>query len=70
MGVAMGVLPTKGLTLPFISYGGSSLIVLMGSAGLLLSISTSVESARRRVESRPRSRPALSALDAASGATA
>jgi cell division protein FtsW len=39
MAVAMGVLPTKGLTLPFISYGGNSLVVLMGAAGLLLSIS-------------------------------
>lgn len=39
MSVAMGLVPTKGLTLPFISYGGSSLIVLMGAAGLLLSIS-------------------------------
>jgi cell division protein FtsW len=70
MGVAMGVLPTKGLTLPFISYGGSSLIVLMGSAGLLLSISTSVEGARRRVATRTRSSTALPALDGASGATA
>jgi cell division protein FtsW len=43
MAVAMGVVPTKGLTLPFISYGGSSLIVLMGAAGLLLSISATAE---------------------------
>jgi cell division protein FtsW len=39
MCVAMGLLPTKGLTLPFISYGGTSLVMLMGAAGALLSIS-------------------------------
>ncbi|MFP3928120.1 MAG: FtsW/RodA/SpoVE family cell cycle protein, partial [Desulfobacteraceae bacterium] len=39
MGVVMGLLPTKGLTLPLISYGGSSLIVNMVGVGMLLSIS-------------------------------
>ena len=39
MGMAVGLLPTKGLTLPFISMGGSSLAVLMLSIGVLLSIS-------------------------------
>ncbi len=37
-GVVMGLLPTKGLTLPLISYGRSSLIVTMVSIGLLLRI--------------------------------
>ncbi len=38
IGVNMGLLPTKGLTLPLISYGRSSLIVAMASIGLLLRI--------------------------------
>jgi cell division protein FtsW len=39
LGVAMGVLPTKGLTLPLVSYGGSSLVINLAAIGLLLSIS-------------------------------
>jgi cell division protein FtsW len=38
MGVNMGILPTKGLTLPFVSYGGSSLLVCCLAAGILLRI--------------------------------
>ncbi len=37
MGVVMGVLPTKGLNLPFISYGGSSLLANFIGIGLILS---------------------------------
>ena len=37
--VAMSMLPTKGLTLPFVSYGGSSLLVCAAAMGILLSIS-------------------------------
>ncbi|WP_437612733.1 putative lipid II flippase FtsW [Sorangium sp. So ce834] len=39
LAVAMAILPTKGLTLPFLSYGGSSLLVNAAGAGILLSIS-------------------------------
>lgn len=42
-GVVMGLLPTKGLTLPFLSYGGSSLLVFSFMFGLLLSIENAVE---------------------------
>jgi cell division protein FtsW len=38
MAVSMGLLPTKGLTLPLVSYGGSSLLVTSAGIGLLLRI--------------------------------
>lgn len=38
IGVNVGLLPTKGLTLPFLSYGGSSLVICCASLGLLLRI--------------------------------
>jgi cell division protein FtsW len=39
LGVVVGLLPTKGLPLPFVSFGGSSLLVAMAGVGLLLNIS-------------------------------
>ncbi len=38
LGVAVGVLPVTGLTLPFVSYGGSSLLTSMAMVGMLISI--------------------------------
>jgi cell division protein FtsW len=43
MGVVMGLMPTKGLVLPFISYGGSAMVLNLMEAGILLGLS------RRRV---------------------
>jgi cell division protein FtsW len=37
--VALGLIPTKGLNLPYVSYGGSSLVFNMAAAGILLDIS-------------------------------
>jgi cell division protein FtsW len=42
MACVMGLLPTKGLALPFLSYGGTSLIISMSIIGVLLNISSSV----------------------------
>ena len=39
MGVVMGLMPTKGLVLPFISYGGSAMMINLMEAGILLGLS-------------------------------
>lgn len=56
LGVNMGVLPTKGLTLPLVSYGRSSLLVTLAALGLLLRIDLEnrgiASATRRRVNGR------------------
>jgi cell division protein FtsW len=56
MGVTLGLLPTKGLTLPFLSYGGTSLLLNMGAMGILMNIGmgkTKGESGRVHRPKRP-----------------
>ena len=53
MGVNMGVLPTKGLTLPLISYGRSSLLVTLAWIGVLLRIYHEVKVSSRSAVMRP-----------------
>ena len=53
VGVNMGLLPTKGLTLPLLSYGGSSMLVTLGWIGVLLRIHHDTQATGRvRVASR------------------
>jgi cell division protein FtsW len=47
IGVNMGLLPTKGLTLPLLSYGGSSMLVTLGWLGVLLRINHDTQATGR-----------------------
>jgi cell division protein FtsW len=43
MGVVSGLLPTTGVPLPFLSFGGSSLVITMFAVGILLNVSRRTE---------------------------
>ena len=43
LGVVLGMMPTKGIPLPFVSYGGSNLLVMLLATGVLLNISQHAE---------------------------
>jgi cell division protein FtsW len=60
IGAAMGVLPLAGMTLPFVSYGGSSMLVCFVAVGILYRISEDSERAR---EVKPRAAKARAAAD-------
>jgi cell division protein FtsW len=65
LAVAMAILPTKGLTLPFLSYGGSSLLVNAAAVGVMLSISRP-----RRALAEPGAEPAAGPAPSASAVVA
>ena len=69
MGVNMGVLPTKGLTLPLISSGGSSVLMTCAAVGLLLRISRELDRAERRHAARVRGEPLRARAEDEEGAT-
>lgn len=52
MGVNIGMLPTKGLTLPFMSYGGSSLLVTCMMLGILLRLANELHQMEYNTQSR------------------
>src|SRR3546814_11039631 len=49
IGVNLGILPTKGLTLPLISSGGSSVLMTCAALGLLLRVPYELDRAERQV---------------------
>ena len=54
MGVVLGLLPTAGVPLPFLSFGGSSLVISSAAVGILLSVSQGAAHPAPRVHPNPR----------------
>ena len=59
IGVVLGALPTKGLPLPFVSFGGSTLVVDLFAIGILLDVSRGPEGRARRTSLKVSARPSL-----------
>lgn len=66
MGVVLGVLPTKGLNLPFISYGGSSMVANLTALGLVFACVKIQPSDMKQIKAKGKQSP-LGALKSAFG---